>query len=65
MFTHLQTHSAYSLLYGTRGIGEIVDAAAAAGYEALAPTDIDNLYGVHIFLAACRSRGIRPIVGAI
>lgn len=64
MFTHLQTHSAYSLLYGPRRVEELVDAAAAAGCRALALTDIDNLYGVHGFLAACRARGIRPIVGA-
>ncbi|HSV98142.1 MAG TPA: DNA polymerase III subunit alpha [Spirochaetota bacterium] len=64
MFTHLQTHSCYSLLYGVRRVDEIVDAAAAMGFYALALTDINNLYGMHDFTEACRKRGLRPIIGA-
>jgi len=63
-FVHLQVRSCYSLLYGTRTIGELVARAADLGYGAMALTDINNLYGVHDFLEACRERGIRPIVGA-
>ena len=64
MFVHLQVHSAYSLLYGPRRIEEIVRAAADSGFPALALTDINNLYGVHVFLRACGARGIRPVIGA-
>ncbi len=64
MFTHLLVRSAYSLLYGTRRIEDLVAAAAGMGYGAMALTDRDNLYGVHRFLAACRARGIRPLIGA-
>jgi DNA polymerase-3 subunit alpha/error-prone DNA polymerase len=34
------------------------------GYEHLALTDGDNLYGLWPFLEACRREGLRPIVGA-
>jgi DNA polymerase-3 subunit alpha/error-prone DNA polymerase len=63
VFTHLQTHSCYSLLYGVRPVDEMVDAAAARGYGALALTDINNLYGMHDFTEACSRRGVRPVIG--
>lgn len=63
-FVHLQVHSAYSLHYGTRRIEELVEEAAKQGYTALALTDINNLYGVHRFIAACKERGVRPIIGS-
>jgi DNA polymerase-3 subunit alpha/error-prone DNA polymerase len=34
------------------------------GYDRLALTDTDNLYGLWPFLTACRREGITPIVGA-
>jgi DNA polymerase-3 subunit alpha/error-prone DNA polymerase len=64
VFAHLQVHSAYSLLYGTRPVEDLVRAAAGAGFEALALTDINNLYGVHAFIEACGRHGLRPIIGA-
>lgn len=57
-------YSSYSLLYGVRPVGEMVKEAASLGYGALALTDINNLYGVHDFLEACRVHGVRPIIGA-
>ena len=64
MFTHLQVHSCYSLLYGPRTPAEIAAAARASGFEALALTDINSLYGVHAFINACVREGLQPIVGA-
>jgi DNA polymerase-3 subunit alpha/error-prone DNA polymerase len=64
MFTHLHVHSYYSLLYGTMRVEEIARTAKAYGYEAIALTDINNLYGVHAFIEACGREGIRPIIGA-
>ncbi len=64
MFTHLHVHSCYSLLYGTARAAELAASARAKGYDALAITDINNLYGVHEFLAACSREGLRPIIGA-
>lgn len=57
-------YSSYSLLYGVRTVGEMVKEAARLGYDSLALTDINNLYGVHDFLEACRVHGVRSIIGA-
>lgn len=64
MFTHLQIHSCYSLLYGSRSISDIVCSAKDIGLEALALTDINNLYGIHPFIETCHEHGIRPIIGS-
>jgi len=62
-FVHLQLHSAYSILHGPRSIAELVHSAAQAGYDTLAITDIDSLYGVHAFAEACTEHHITPIFG--
>jgi DNA polymerase-3 subunit alpha len=62
-FVHLHTHTEYSLLDGASRVQELVQAAVAAGQEALAITDHGALYGVVPFYKACRAAGIRPIVG--
>ncbi|MGO8693442.1 MAG: PHP domain-containing protein, partial [Rectinemataceae bacterium] len=64
MFSQLQVHSSYSLLYGVRGMEELVSRAKELGYDRLALTDIDSLYGVHAFIEAASKAGIRPIIGA-
>jgi len=56
--------SAYSLLYGVRGHGDLLDKAAGLGVRTVSVCDLNNLYGVHGFMAAARERGLRPIVGA-
>ncbi|MFN8556815.1 MAG: PHP domain-containing protein [Dehalococcoidia bacterium] len=43
---------------------ELLDRAAALGYDTLALTDRDNLHGAMEFARAARERGIRPITGA-
>ncbi len=60
----LVVHSHYSLMQGTDSPGEICRVAAGLGYSHLALTDINNLYGLWPFLAACRRENIRPIIGA-
>src|SRR6056297_705134 len=60
----LTVHSGYSLMQGTSGIEALCRHARKQGYEQLALTDTDNLYGLWPFLSACRREGIRPIVGA-
>lgn len=62
-FTHLHTHSHYSLLEALPKIPELVAAAQAAGQEALALTDNGNLYGAIEFYKECMARGIKPIIG--
>ncbi|MEJ5359007.1 MAG: PHP domain-containing protein, partial [Desulfobacterales bacterium] len=60
----LGVHSHYSLRRGTASPAALCRAARRLGYRALALTDTDNLYGLWPFLAACRSEGIEPVVGA-
>ncbi len=64
MITPLHVRSNYSLLYGANHVQELVRAAKKMGYRSLALTDINNLYGVHVFCESCRREGIRPILGA-
>ena len=60
----LIVRSHYSLMWGTASVDRLCRHAAALGYDRLALTDTDNLYGLWPFLSACRRTGIRPIVGA-
>jgi DNA polymerase-3 subunit alpha/error-prone DNA polymerase len=50
-------------MWGVDGIKTICRAAANMEYERLALTDTDNLYGLWVFLAACRHEGLHPIIG--
>jgi len=43
---------------------ELCRHARQQGYRQLALTDIDNLYGLWPFLAACEAEGLVPIIGA-
>jgi DNA polymerase-3 subunit alpha/error-prone DNA polymerase len=51
-------------MWGTASPRQLCRAARQMGYERLALTDTDNLYGLWPFLAGCRREGITPIVGA-
>ena len=62
-FTHLHTHTEFSMLDGAARVGELVTAAAADGQPALGITDHGNMYGVLDFYKACRDQGIVPIIG--
>jgi DNA polymerase III subunit alpha len=62
-FTHLHTHTEFSMLDGAARIGELVAAAAADGQPALGITDHGNMYGVLDFYKACRAQGITPVIG--
>lgn len=60
----LTVRSHYSLMWGTAAIDRLCRQARRLGYDRLALTDTDNLYGLWPFLNACRREGLRPIVGA-
>jgi DNA polymerase-3 subunit alpha len=62
-FTHLHTHTEFSMLDGAARVGELVAAAAEDGQPALAITDHGNMYGVLDFYKACRNQGIVPVIG--
>ncbi|MDP1718846.1 MAG: DNA polymerase III subunit alpha [bacterium] len=62
-FTHLHTHSHYSLLDGLAKIDELVNRAKELGMDSLALTDHGNLYGAIEFYKAAKAAGIKPIIG--
>lgn len=62
-FVHLHVHSEYSLLDGAARIEELAGQAARLGMSALALTDHGVMYGAIPFYKACRSHGIKPIIG--
>jgi len=62
-FTHLHTHSHYSLLQALPKIPELIEAAKKDGMEALALTDNGNMYGAIEFYKECQKAGIKPIIG--
>ncbi len=62
-FTHLHTHSHYSLLDGLGKIDELVRYAKELGMDSLALTDHGNLYGAVEFYKKAKKAGIKPIFG--
>ncbi|MBI2782108.1 MAG: DNA polymerase III subunit alpha [Chloroflexi bacterium] len=62
-FTHLHTHSEFSLLDGLGRITDLVDEAQAKGFDSLAITDHGALYGAVAFYQAATNKGIKPIIG--
>ncbi|HEU6445751.1 MAG TPA: PHP domain-containing protein, partial [Gaiellaceae bacterium] len=64
VYTELHAHSAYSFLDGASLPEELAVRAAELGYEALALTDHDGVYGSLEFAHAAKTFGVRPITGA-
>ena len=62
-FSHLHTHSHYSLLNALPKVDQLVQAAAKDGMKALALTDNGNLYGAIEFYKECKDAGVKPIIG--
>jgi len=63
-YVELHAHSAYSFLDGASLPEELAARAAELGYEALALTDHDGVYGSLEFAHAAKQFGVRPITGA-
>jgi DNA polymerase-3 subunit alpha len=62
-FSHLHTHSHYSLLNALPKIPDLVKAAKKYEMPALALTDNGNMYATIEFFKECKKEGIKPIVG--
>ncbi len=62
-FTHLHTHSHYSLLTALPKIPELIKAAKEDGMDSLALTDDGNMYAIIEFYKACKKAEIKPILG--
>src|SRR5207249_7369038 len=63
-YVELHAHSAYSFLDGVSLPEELAARAAELGYDALALTDHDGVYGSLEFAYACKHFGVRAITGA-
>ena len=63
-YVELHAHSAYSFLDGASLPEELAARAAELGYDALALTDHDGVYGSLEFAHAAKHLGVRPITGA-
>lgn len=62
-FTHLHTHTEFSLLDGSNKIKEYVKRVKELGMDSAAITDHGVMYGVIDFYKACQAAGIKPIIG--
>jgi error-prone DNA polymerase len=63
-YTELHLHTAFSFLDGASLPEEMVARALELGYQSLAITDHDGLYGAMEFAKAADAAGIFPITGA-
>src|SRR3989344_2275430 len=62
-FTHLHTHSHYSLLDGLSKIDDLVARVKELGMDSVAITDHGVLYGAVEFYKKAKAAGIKPILG--
>ncbi len=62
-FTHLHTHTEYSLLDGSNKIKNYVSRVKELGMNAAAITDHGVMYGAIEFYKECKANGINPILG--
>ncbi len=63
-FVHLHVHSEYSLLDGSTKIRELVERVKDLGMDSIALTDHGNMFGIIQFYKACKTEGIKPILGS-
>jgi error-prone DNA polymerase len=63
-YVELHCHSAYSFLDGASQPEELVTRAVELGYEALALTDHDGVYGSLEFAYAAKALGLRSVTGS-
>jgi len=62
-FTHLHTHSHYSLLDGLTKIDELVKRVKELGMKSIAVTDHGTLYSAVEFYKKAKAAGVKPIFG--
>lgn len=62
-FTHLHTHTHYSLLDGLSKIDDLVARTKELGMDSVAITDHGVMYGAIEFYQKAKKAGIKPIIG--
>ncbi|PTX19579.1 DNA polymerase III alpha subunit [Pontibacter mucosus] len=63
VFSHLHTHTQYSLLDGQASIGALMKKAQADGMPAVAMTDHGNMFAAFNFVNEANKYNVKPIVG--
>ncbi len=59
----LQVKTCYSILQSLNEVTKLIKKASLLGYQALAITDKDNMFGVPSFYQECKKNNIKPIIG--
>ena len=59
----LQVKTSYSILNSLNDIKKLVSLAVTYGYQSLAITDDNNMFGVMEFYLECEKNNIKPIIG--
>ena len=62
-FTHLHSHTEFSLLDSSNKVKEYVKRVKELGMDAAAITDHGVMYGAIDFYKAAKAEGIKPIIG--
>ena len=62
-FTHLHSHTHYSLLDGLSNPSRLITQVKELGMDSIAITDHGNMYGAIEFYKECKKQGIKPIIG--
>ena len=63
VFSHLHSHTQYSLLDGQASISALMKKAQTDGMPAVALTDHGNMFGAFNFVAEANKYNVKPIVG--
>lgn len=62
-FVHLHMHTEYSTLDGINRVDTLPEYIKSLGQHSVAITDHGNISGSYRFFKACRSVGVKPIIG--
>ena len=62
-YTPLQVKTSYSILSSLNNIQKLVQTAKEYGFQNLAITDENNMFGVMEFFLECKKNNIKPIIG--
>ena len=62
-YTPLQVKTSYSILSSLNEIKKLISLAKEYGYNSLAITDENNMFGVMEFYLECKKNNIKPIIG--
>ena len=63
LFAHLSLHTEFSIADGLVRVETLAKRAREMGFSAVAITDLGNLFGTLKFYKACRTAGVKPIIG--